>query len=177
MAALDARDAGQGTRLTGLAKLLSNVAAGWEMAHPAQRNRMAQLLFGEVVVNGNRVEAVKPRPELAGFFLLDYLERMGLSHMYRTSGPDEDRLREFRTSMDSGLRIRVSAFPSHYPIRRNEPSPALTASQRTPRIDPSCWPDLMARSKHESLRDLATGYHVSHETIRRVLERHAKNRA
>jgi hypothetical protein len=35
-------------------------AAAW----PEQRNRLARLLFDEVVINDERVTAVKPRPEL-----------------------------------------------------------------------------------------------------------------
>jgi site-specific DNA recombinase len=89
LALLDARERGNGTRLTGLATILNNVAAGWEAARPEQRNRMARLLFEEVLVNSKRIEAVKPRPELAGFFLLDFQERAGRTHMYRTGGPDE----------------------------------------------------------------------------------------
>jgi hypothetical protein len=63
-------------------------AAAW----PEQRNRLARLLFDEVVINDERVTAVKPRPELAGFFLLDFQKRAGLSHEYRTGGPDGRRI-------------------------------------------------------------------------------------
>lgn len=96
LAVLHVRQAGQSTRLDGLARLLANVAAGWEAARPEQRNRLARLLFDGVIINGIRVEAVKPRPELAGFFLLDYQERASLSHAYRSSGPDEIRTRGLR---------------------------------------------------------------------------------
>jgi hypothetical protein len=43
------------------------------------------LLFEEIVIDDNRVVAVKPRPELAGFFLLDCQTRAA---MYRTCGTD-----------------------------------------------------------------------------------------
>ena len=52
------------SRLTGLADLLANVATAWAAARHEQRNRLARLLFDEVVINDERVTAVKPRPEL-----------------------------------------------------------------------------------------------------------------
>jgi DNA invertase Pin-like site-specific DNA recombinase len=88
LALLDVRMQGQTARLSSLAGLLANVAAAWVAAQPEQRNRLARLLFEEVVINDDRVAAVKPRPELAGFFLLDFQARAGLSREYRTSGPD-----------------------------------------------------------------------------------------
>ena len=39
--------------------------------HQEQRNRLARAIFEEVVINDDRSSAVKPRPELAGFFALD----------------------------------------------------------------------------------------------------------
>jgi hypothetical protein len=86
---VEAHTAGQSTRITGLAKLLADVAAAWDAASPAQRNRLARLLFEEVVVQSKAVIAVKPRPELAGFFLLDQQAR---GNMYRTGGPDGIRV-------------------------------------------------------------------------------------
>jgi hypothetical protein len=71
LATLDGRATGADTRLAGLAGLLADVAAGWNAATPEQRNRLARLLFEEIVIDDNRIVAVKPRPELAGFFLLD----------------------------------------------------------------------------------------------------------
>lgn len=37
-------------------------------AQLVQRNRLARLLFGEILINDERVAAKKPRPELAGSF-------------------------------------------------------------------------------------------------------------
>jgi DNA invertase Pin-like site-specific DNA recombinase len=93
LGALNVRDRGRHTQLAALAALLANVAAGWNAAHSEQRNRMARLLFDEVVINNKQVEAVKPRPELAPFFLLNQETQAGVSHMYGTSGPDERLLR------------------------------------------------------------------------------------
>jgi hypothetical protein len=91
LAVLDASTHDEISRLGALADLLANVADAWAVARPEQRNRLARLLFDEVVINDERVAAVKPRPELAGFFLLDFEKRAGLSHEYRTSGPDGRR--------------------------------------------------------------------------------------
>jgi hypothetical protein len=55
-----------------LAELLASVAAAWTIAQLERHNPLARLLFGEIVINDDRVVAVKPRPDLAGFFLLDY---------------------------------------------------------------------------------------------------------
>jgi hypothetical protein len=76
-------------RQRGLADLVLDVAAGWQRAFPEQRNRLARLLFEEVVINENQVVSVKPRPELAGFFALDYEQR---DTAYVTSGPDGRRI-------------------------------------------------------------------------------------
>jgi DNA invertase Pin-like site-specific DNA recombinase len=51
LGALNVRDSSRHTQLAALAALLANVAAGWNAAQPEQRNRMARLLFDEVVIN------------------------------------------------------------------------------------------------------------------------------
>ena len=96
LALLDMRAQGQASHLDGLAELLANVSTAWGAALPEQRNRLARLLFEEVVINDEQVAAVKPRPELAGFFLLDCQQRAGLSHACCTSGPDGIRTRGLR---------------------------------------------------------------------------------
>lgn len=96
LALLDMREQGQASHLDGLAELLANVSTAWGAALPEQRNRLARLLFEEIVINDEQVAAVKPRPELAGFFLLDYQQRAGLSHECCTSGPDGIRTRGLR---------------------------------------------------------------------------------
>jgi len=88
LALLDAHDAGRTIRLQGLAELLADVSRAWQIAEPTQRNRLAKLLFEEVILQSERDAAVKPRPELAGFFVLDHAARYQESHMYGTGGPD-----------------------------------------------------------------------------------------
>jgi len=75
LAALDARETGEAAHLDRMAELLSSVARLWSEANQVERNRIARVLFEEVVINDNRVVAVKPRPELAGFFALDCQHR------------------------------------------------------------------------------------------------------
>jgi hypothetical protein len=41
LAMLDARDSGQATRLHGFAELLEDASPAWQIAEPAQRNRLA----------------------------------------------------------------------------------------------------------------------------------------
>ena len=48
-------------------------------------------------------------------------------------------------------------------------------AQHQPQIDPTLWPEIAARARHESLRDLAGEYGVSHETIRTIVRRMAGN--
>jgi hypothetical protein len=40
--------------------------------------------------------------------------------------------------------------------------------QKCPALSPDTWPIIAERAKHESLRDLAAEYGVSHETIRAI---------
>ena len=71
IATLDARETGDNTHLDRLAGLLADAAQGWERATQGQRNELARTLFEEIVVGHEEAVAVKPRPELAGFFTLD----------------------------------------------------------------------------------------------------------
>ncbi len=43
--------------------------------------------------------------------------------------------------------------------------------QQQPQIDPALWPEIAERAQHESLRDVAAEYGVSHETIRAIVRR------
>ncbi len=88
LAALDAAEDGERNRLAGLADLIANVARGWELASQEQRHRLAQLLFEEVLIDNEKVVAVKPRPELAPFFALDRQARVC------TGGSDGIRTRD-----------------------------------------------------------------------------------
>jgi hypothetical protein len=95
--------------------------------------------------------------------------------MSARGGPDEDRLREFDTLVVSNVATGTLAFPSQYSLSLDTTSPVLPSLKRACRIDASCWPEITARSKRESLRDLAALYQVSHETIRRILKRQAES--
>ncbi len=77
IADLSPRVAPAGNDLDDFVGLLGDIARTWQEATPAQRNQMARVLFEEVVINDERVTAVKPRPELAGFFALDRQHRDG----------------------------------------------------------------------------------------------------
>lgn len=57
-----------------LAAFLANVAQAWEEANQEQRNKLARCLFQEVWVKDKQVIAVRPQPELAPFFKLNYEE-------------------------------------------------------------------------------------------------------
>ena len=55
-----------------LAQFLANVANAWDEATQEQRNKLAKVLFEEILVENNKVVAVKPRPELEPFFKLNF---------------------------------------------------------------------------------------------------------
>ena len=55
----------------------------------------------------------------------------------------------------------VAAITPHVPV----------PPQKCPALPPDTWPTIAERSRHESLRDLAAEYGVSHETIRAVVRR------
>jgi hypothetical protein len=68
------------------------------------------------------------------------------------------------------------AFPAYFPVDvLAPPAPARpTPKQPWRRLDRALWPEIAARAEHESLRELAAVYGVSHETIRAVVLRVAK---
>ena len=57
-----------------LAQFLANVAGAWDEANQDQRNKLAKTLFEQILVENNKVVAVKPQPELEPFFELNYEE-------------------------------------------------------------------------------------------------------
>ena len=69
----------------------------------------------------------------------------------------------------------ASVFPAHFPVP--EPPvvlvPPPVPRQRRRRLAPALYPIIVERARHESLRDLAVAYGVSHETIRAVVRRAA----
>ncbi len=143
--------------------LTTTAPGGRGRASQEQRNRLARLVFEEVVINDDRVAAVKPRPELAGFFALDCQVR-GLE--VNAGGSDGGRLRE---------RYTPAVFPSRYPV---PPPPAVAPElapppQKRPHLPRTLWPEIAERARSASLRDLAMEYGVSHETIRGIARRAA----
>ena len=70
LSTLEAQRPRDDQQLVVLERLLADVARGWDMATQEQRNRLAGLIFEEVVMDSERVVALKPRPELAQFFAL-----------------------------------------------------------------------------------------------------------
>jgi hypothetical protein len=86
---------------------------------------------------------------------------------------------QFRTSELAALPDEGdegSVFPSRFPIWGGLPTSVqqarpATPKQKRPRIHPTDWPEIAQRARHESLRDLAAAYGVSHETIRAITGR------
>jgi site-specific DNA recombinase len=77
-AALQSLDAteDQSMVLGQVAAFLSDLPAAWAAANQEQRSRLARTLFEQVVIRDHAIIAVKPRPEFAPFFELDYLARL-----------------------------------------------------------------------------------------------------
>ena len=67
-------------------------------------------------------------------------------------------------------------FPTHFPFGGtlpDDPHPCqeVPPPPHRPQLPSACWPEVAARARHESLRDLAFAYGVSHETIWAVVKR------
>jgi hypothetical protein len=90
LAMLEAQTHGDDGRLSRLATFLASIATAWDAATAEQRNRLVRRLFEEVVIQDKLVMKVKPRPELCGFFALDYVQRQAT---YRSRGREEHRVR------------------------------------------------------------------------------------
>lgn len=85
------------------------------------------------------------------------------------SGTDGDTIREF----DTPLFLKPeeeTVFPTHYPVWAPSDMDSSITKERLPKIDPALWPEIARRAQSESLRELATTYSVSSETIRRILK-------
>ena len=50
---------------------MDSVSTTWDEADQEHRHKLARILFEEVQVENKRVVAVKPRPELEPFFLMN----------------------------------------------------------------------------------------------------------
>ena len=78
--------------------------------------------------------------------------------MYRRGGSDRSRIREYKLPP-------IAYFPVESPVTLQQPE------QHRPHIDPVVWPEIAERARHDSLRQLAAAYGVSHETIRAIVRR------
>ena len=69
----------------------------------------------------------------------------------------------------------MAMFPDYYlgPFAPEAPSPAAVPPprQQRPRLPRNLYPIIAERARHESLRDLAAEYGVSHETVRAIVRR------
>jgi hypothetical protein len=189
LAALDAERSDENARLAGVADFLADTGQGWERATQEQRNRLARALFAEIMVRDGAVVAVKPHPELAGFFALDaHLQApdtaaYGFDRAEVNPVTSASSIRTMRPvdSMSPGAIV----FPVYFPLPQPETFiPILTPRsrhattrlvskrrppQQTSKIDPAQWPHIAERARFESLRDLAVAFGVSHETIRKIV--------
>jgi hypothetical protein len=137
-----------------------------DAATQEQRNRLAKQLFEEMVIQDKDVTKVKPCPELAGFFALDYAQRVS---MYCTGGPDGVPCRGFDTSVDLVSAEEAPHVPAYFPVRDTLAKRSLSSAERRYRLPPELWPEIQQRAKRRSLRQLAAAYGVSHEAIRRIV--------
>ncbi len=66
----------------------------------------------------------------------------------------------------------AATFPAYFPV---PPPPAAAPEppprQKRPQLSQALWPEIAERARHESLRDLASVYGVSYETIRAIVRR------
>lgn len=169
-AALDARETGETAHLDRLAELLGDVARGWGLVTGEQRNRLARLLFEEVVIGDDGAAAVRPRPELAGFFALDH-ERWGATAGNETA-PAKGGCKGAEVTGDASARsIHGGPFPAYFPVPAPPAAPRPVPPQQRPHLSPAQRREIARRADGESLHDLAAAYGVSHETIRAVVQR------
>ena len=171
-----------GALIEATAALLADIRATWAVADQAQRNQLARLLFQEVHLRDHEVAALVPTPEFAPFFHLagceevpDGAEPAGK----KADSPNTQGCPETLRGGSDGGRIRAcdtpdtSIFPARFPV----PAPPVVVEptppplQRRPRLAPALHRVIAERARHESLRDLAVAFEVSHETIRTIVRR------
>src|SRR5262249_40541744 len=158
---------GDDGRLSRLATFLASIAGAWDAATQEQRNRLVKQLFEEVVIQDKYVTKVKVRPELVGFFALDYAQRQA---MYRTGGTDGVPIRERDTVLSTGSNQALSDVSGYFPLQLGQSHRGQSVDRRPHRLPPEVWPEIQQRARRESLRHLAVEYGVSHEAIRRIVK-------
>ena len=119
-------------------------------ANQEQRNKLAKTLFEQILVENNKVVAVKPRHELEPFF------KLNLDYHSRDIACDPDGVR-------GGMQYLADEF---FPVN----APARMIFVWTGSIKPNRWPELVEKCRTRSLRQVAREYGVSHETVRRTLK-------
>ena len=93
-----------------LAAFLANVGQAWDEANQEQRNKIAKTLFEKILVEDNKVVAVKPRPELEPFF------RLNLECHSKDIASDPDGIRTHDLLRDR--QICLTATPRGHEISR-----------------------------------------------------------
>ncbi len=138
-----------GNVLEKLATFLKDIAQAWDQASQEQRNRLAKCLLETVWIKDKKVVAVTPQPEFEPFFDLQYDRKSNYKLVVRPRGASASYLQDLETGL---FPVIVSV-----PFRSGH------------KLLPSIWPEVAERHKTESLRQLAKGYGVSHEAVRRTL--------
>ncbi len=140
-----------GAALARAAAFLADLPAAWAAATQEQRNALARLLFEEVRIKDEWVAAVQPQPTFAPFFALDCQARR------LSGGSDGEQTR--------GYKLPDTHFSVDMPVALPRPP------QHQPQVAPALWAEIAERARHESLRDLAAEYGVSHQTISNIVKR------
>jgi site-specific DNA recombinase len=146
----------QDKSLDKLAEFLANVADAWNEATQEQRNKIARCLFQQVWIEGKEIVAVRPQPEMKPFFELNF-EAMK-EKLSRNFGKKRPR-------WDSNPNVPENFWEGLYPVY------VSSIIQWRGKIQPAQWPTLIEKSKTISLRKVAKEYGVSHEAVRRTLQR------
>ena len=129
-----------------LLRYLADAGQAWQDAAPAQRNRLARVLFEGVVMQDGRVVAVRPRPEFRPYLVLAQAETPPVreaSSAVRSGGPEGIRDRYFPTASRASTRLRGlgQRRPAWPPTRRGAAPSALLISfdRRSGRTRCSGW--------------------------------------
>ncbi len=157
------------------ATFLRDLPAAWAAASPEQRNRLARLVFRAVEVRDDRLVAVTAKPDFAPFFLLNADGADG-ADAHERRRPSSDGSGGSDGDCSRGCILPPGAVMIATAPPRLAPGASGRASYREPRarrLSPADEAAIRATASSRSLRDLASEYGVSHETIRATLRRAA----
>ncbi|GAI46880.1 unnamed protein product, partial [marine sediment metagenome] len=105
------------------ARLLANVAYVWKESTQEERNKIARTLFEEVRLDsGGKVVAVKPQPEAAPFFKLNY----------------ECHCKSIASETDLGRFLMLYLENGYFPVL----APAELFLNRREKLPASLWPEI-----------------------------------